>query len=203
MLGDPEQRRKYDELGANWRAYEQAPGGPQGGRAGAGAVRRGGTYRTMDAGRGRRDVRRRRGFSDFFHTFFHGEPRPDQRGPGAAGARPRRRVRRRSDARRGVLRHDPPARPVGRRHRAHRRRPDSGRRQGRRARARRRRRRRGARGGDAGDLFLVVHLLPHRGSSGAARICGPPAVPVTTAVLGGEISVPTLAGRPCAFACRS
>ena len=31
VLGDPEKRKKYDELGANWRAYEQAgaqgPGG--------------------------------------------------------------------------------------------------------------------------------------------------------------------------------
>ena len=24
VLGDPEKRRKYDELGANWRQYEQA-----------------------------------------------------------------------------------------------------------------------------------------------------------------------------------
>src|SRR3954467_10660152 len=24
VLGDPEKRRKYDELGANWRMYEQA-----------------------------------------------------------------------------------------------------------------------------------------------------------------------------------
>src|SRR5574342_445259 len=24
VLGDPEKRKKYDELGANWRAYEQA-----------------------------------------------------------------------------------------------------------------------------------------------------------------------------------
>ena len=30
MLGDPAKRKKYDELGANWRAYEQAEarGGP-------------------------------------------------------------------------------------------------------------------------------------------------------------------------------
>src|ERR1700739_777912 len=30
VLGDPEKRKKYDELGANWRAYEQAEraGGP-------------------------------------------------------------------------------------------------------------------------------------------------------------------------------
>ena len=25
VLGDPEKRKKYDELGANWRMYEQAP----------------------------------------------------------------------------------------------------------------------------------------------------------------------------------
>src|SRR4026207_2463325 len=35
VLGDPEKRKKYDELGANWRAYEQAPGGaPAGGWSG-------------------------------------------------------------------------------------------------------------------------------------------------------------------------
>src|SRR5919201_445403 len=29
VLGDPEKRKKYDELGANWRMYEQAgSGGP-------------------------------------------------------------------------------------------------------------------------------------------------------------------------------
>ena len=40
VLGDPEKRRKYDELGANWRQYEQAqqqgygwPGGAPGGGA--------------------------------------------------------------------------------------------------------------------------------------------------------------------------
>src|SRR5436189_4664243 len=32
VLGDPEKRRKYDELGANWRMYEQA-----GAAGGAGA----------------------------------------------------------------------------------------------------------------------------------------------------------------------
>ena len=31
VLGDPAKRKKYDELGANWRAYEQA-GAAQGGR---------------------------------------------------------------------------------------------------------------------------------------------------------------------------
>src|SRR5947207_13788918 len=34
VLGDPEKRKKYDELGTNWRMYEQAGAGaaaPQGG----------------------------------------------------------------------------------------------------------------------------------------------------------------------------
>src|SRR5215813_10615557 len=30
VLGDPEKRKKYDELGANWRAYEQAGARPGG-----------------------------------------------------------------------------------------------------------------------------------------------------------------------------
>ena len=46
MLGDPEKRRKYDELGANWRMYEQAqqqgqpfPGGSPFGGAGGSAAK--------------------------------------------------------------------------------------------------------------------------------------------------------------------
>ena len=31
VLGDPEKRKKYDELGANWRQYEQAGAGGPGG----------------------------------------------------------------------------------------------------------------------------------------------------------------------------
>src|ERR1700750_1582492 len=56
VLGDPDKRKKYDELGANWRAYEQAGAGggpraaPQGGSwnvamGGGGAP--GGGFRTM------------------------------------------------------------------------------------------------------------------------------------------------------------
>src|SRR2546430_7977270 len=33
VLGDPAKRKKYDELGANWRADEPAGGGPRGGVA--------------------------------------------------------------------------------------------------------------------------------------------------------------------------
>src|SRR5882757_5818963 len=39
VLGDPEKRKKYDELGSNWKMYEQAgaPGGP-GAAPGAGGA---------------------------------------------------------------------------------------------------------------------------------------------------------------------
>src|SRR3954471_14796022 len=52
VLSDPEKRRKYDELGANWRAYEQAgAGGP--GQSGGWNVNTGGGsaggFRTMTA----------------------------------------------------------------------------------------------------------------------------------------------------------
>jgi len=50
-------------------------------------------------------------------------------------------------------------------------------------------------GAQPGDLFLIVRLLPHprydrRGNDLYIKV----PVPVTTAVLGGEITVPTLAG---------
>jgi DnaJ-class molecular chaperone len=53
------------------------------------------------------------------------------------------------------------------------------------------------RGGQAGDLYLIVRLLPHprferRGQDLHVTID----VPVTIAVLGGEVDVPTLAGSP-------
>src|SRR5258706_15782288 len=34
VLGDPEKRKKYDELGSNWRMYEHAGAGPAPGQAG-------------------------------------------------------------------------------------------------------------------------------------------------------------------------
>src|ERR1700688_1216830 len=37
VLGDPVKRKKYDELGANWRMYEQAGAGGAPGGAGPGA----------------------------------------------------------------------------------------------------------------------------------------------------------------------
>ena len=78
VLADPEKRNKYDELGANWRAYEQAQrsGGTGGGAnpfAQWGSAPGGGGFRPMTED----DVAEMFGgddspFSDFFKTFFGG-----------------------------------------------------------------------------------------------------------------------------------
>src|SRR6185437_3525681 len=88
VLGDPEKRRKYDELGANWRQYEQAqqhgqpfPGGsPFGGGGFGGAAGEGGAwtinmggpggYRTLSEDEMRDMFGNEDPFSDFFKTFF-------------------------------------------------------------------------------------------------------------------------------------
>ena len=67
VLTDPEKRKQYDELGANWQAYQQAGFGSGGATdwAGFGGAP-GGTrwsYRTTSA----EDLG---GFSDFFRQFF-------------------------------------------------------------------------------------------------------------------------------------
>src|SRR3989442_2693325 len=96
VLGDPDKRKKYDELGANWRMYEQAGGagaGFGGQQGGAWNVHFGGQpsggFRTMTE----EEVREMFGdgdtFSDFFHTFFGAQV-------GTAGARGPARARTRS-----------------------------------------------------------------------------------------------------------
>src|SRR5687768_312862 len=87
VLGDPEKRRKYDELGANWRMYEQAQqqGHPAGGPFGGGASPfgggnawtinmggGGGGYRTMSEEEMHEIFGNEDPFSDFFKTFFGG-----------------------------------------------------------------------------------------------------------------------------------
>jgi len=84
VLSDPEKRRKYDLLGANWESYSQAgAGGPSaGGSPFTGFARGGGggqagnvryEFRTSGGGAGGE-------FSDFFRTFFAADE------PGAASA---------------------------------------------------------------------------------------------------------------------
>jgi len=68
VLGDEEKRKKYDQLGADWKRYEQAGGGPGGfdwsqytGSAGPG----GGRYTHFEGDFGS-------DFSDFFSSIFGG-----------------------------------------------------------------------------------------------------------------------------------
>ena len=86
VLGDPDTRRKYDELGANWKQYENVPAG--GGRrpgsggpfAGFGGAPGGGVRWNAGGAPGAQQVsedefREMFGetpFSDFFQTFFAG-----------------------------------------------------------------------------------------------------------------------------------
>jgi DnaJ-class molecular chaperone len=188
VLGDPENRRKYDELGANWRQYEHAQ--PAGGRA---------THRTMTPeemeelfGGGGGDP-----FSDFFHTFFGGDAGPAGRRSGRS-----RRPTRGHDleqpvdlsledvlsgtTRRVVISGDGADRTVDVR-------IPAGVKDG--ARVRAAAKGGSGHGGEAGDLYLQVRVVPHsqferRGQDLHTRVTAP----VTTAVLGGEVSVPTLGG---------
>jgi curved DNA-binding protein len=108
VLADPEKRRKYDELGSNWRLYEQAQ--QSGGGRGGGSPFGEGTW-TYDTGGGFRPMSEDEAggmfegedspFSDFFRTFFTGGgggTAGDGRArPGAAAAaRPGRRTRHRT-----------------------------------------------------------------------------------------------------------
>jgi curved DNA-binding protein len=203
VLGDPDKRRKYDELGANWRDYERAAdaGGPGGGRPWPGGAAGGGGYRTMTPEEAEAAFGGQSPFSDFFETFFSGgggfEPRAGRSRGGrshrghdieqavdltleeAVSGTTRRIVSSRDGAERSFDVRIPAGVKDGAKIRAA---GEGG---------------QGARGGGSGDLFLIVRLLPHarferRGQDLHQKVD----IPVTTAVLGGEVSVPTLGGTP-------
>jgi len=100
VLGDPDKRKKYDELGANWRQYEQA--GAQGGPGFD--PRQSSGYRTMTPEEMNDLFGGDHPFSDFFETFFGGgRQAADPQGRARAGrARPLARAatsRRKSSSR--------------------------------------------------------------------------------------------------------
>lgn len=101
VLSDPDKRKKYDALGANWQQYEQYQrAGGQGPFQWGGAHGGGTQYRTITAeefeslfgGRGGDDLS---GFSDFFRTFFGS-------GFGTAGTRTQARPRRGQDVEQAI-----------------------------------------------------------------------------------------------------
>ena len=182
VLGDPDKRKKYDELGANWRAYEQAGARPGPQRQGP----TGGGFRSMTPEEMQDMFGDSDAFSDFFQTFFGGG------GDAHAGTRGRARRSRREPAReqleavaeltldeafRGTTRRlmrDGKDQPLEVR-------IPAGVTEGSRVRA--------------GDVYLTVRVLPHpqfelRDRDLLTRF----KVPLATAVLGGEVNVPTLGG---------
>lgn len=222
VLGDPAKRKKYDELGANWRAYEQAGAGAGpgfsgfdpsqfggwnvhfGGGPSAGSGQSAG-YRTMTEDEMREMFGDENPFSDFFQTFFGGAPgggtaEPGRRTRGARGraARTGRDVEHEltlglEDAyhgatRRLTLKHDGHARTVDVRIP-----PGVG--DGSRVRVSGEGEH-GTGGAQAGDLYLRIRLAPHpqferKGKDLYVHV----AIPLTTAVLGGEAEVRTLGGK--------
>jgi curved DNA-binding protein len=198
VLGDPAKRKKYDELGANWRAYEHAeparPGAPQG---------FGGGVHTMSEEDMREMFSEGSPFSDFFQTFFAGGGGFSPEGQrGGRGARSRARKGRDleqeidltlEDAYQGVTRRL--AFRLGGQSRSVDVRIPAGVGTGSRVRIAGEGEA-GSGGAPAGDLYLRIRLAPHatferKGQDLYLRV----AIPLTTAVLGGEADVRTLAGK--------
>jgi DnaJ-class molecular chaperone len=193
VLGDSDKRKKYDELGANWRAYEQA--GAQGGAnpfAGGWNVNMGGGGgggRTMSQEEMDEMFGGESPFSDFFTTFFGGAE------PGSSRARSRGRRPAPppqehelpvslEEAFSGTTRKVTLSGPDGERSLEVR--FPAGIRDGQKVRA----------SSEGGDVYFRVRISPHgrfeaRGDHDlATRV----AVPIPVAVLGGEIEVSPLVG---------
>ena len=206
VLGDPPKRKKYDELGANWRMYEQAEAqgapNPFAGRWSTGGQPGGssGGFRTMTQEEMEDLFGDQNPFSDFFTTFFGGAGGE----AGARGSRARARQRAGRDVeheieltledayhgttRRLSLKHDGHARTVDVR-------IPAGVSDGSRVRVTGEGEH-GVGGAAAGDLYLRVRLAPHplferKGRDLYVKV----SLPVATAVLGGEVEVPTISGK--------
>ena len=212
VLGDPDKRKKYDELGANWRQYEQAGAGQgfdprQGGSWNVnygGGGPQGGGFRTMTEDEMREMFGDANPFSDFFQTFFGGsaraeEPRGRTRGTrGARAARAGRDIEQELELsleelykgamRRFSIQHDGQSRTVDVR-------IPAGVADGSRVRVAGEGEP-GSGGAQAGDLYLRIRQTPHpqferKGRDLYTRV----PIPLTTAVLGGAVDVKTLGGK--------
>lgn len=197
VLGDPEKRRKYNELGANWRAYENMPPGA-GAPFGGGGF--GGGVHTMSEQEMRDVFGGAGGFSDFFQQFFGGDfesarsPRGNARGRARKGRDIEQEIELNLDdvytgvTRRLQFRLGGQTRSVDVR-------IPAGVGDGSRVRIAGEGET-GAGGASAGDLYLRIRLTPHgtyerKGQDLYVKV----PVPLTTAVLGGEADVRTISGK--------
>jgi DnaJ-class molecular chaperone len=209
VLGDPAKRKKYDELGANWRAYEQAGAGqgfdPR--QSGAWNANFGGGgqtgYRTMTQEEMNEMFGGENPFSDFFQTVLRAAAGSAARSRAAAAGAPAGRVpdatsrtksssasRMPTTARCGGCRSSMMA-TLARSTCAFR--PGVG--EGSRVRISGEGEQ-GSGGGQSGDLYLRVRLAPHPRFERKGRdLYTHVPVPLTTAVLGGEVEVPTLSAK--------
>ena len=200
VLGDKDKRRKYDELGSNWRQYEQAA---QNGGAGSGGWSPGaGSYRTVSpeefeamfggSAGGTGDP-----FSHFFHTFFDSRAGAGRARGGRGRSKQGADLEFQTDltleeAFAGTTRRVAARGPGGERTVDIR--IPAGIQDGARVRVAGEGAP-GAPGGTPGNLYVAVRVLPHsrferRGADLHVKV----SVPVTTAVLGGEVAVPSISG---------
>jgi DnaJ-class molecular chaperone len=210
VLGDPEKRKKYDELGSRWQDFEQwqRAGGQSGGwpfgwsPAGGRASQPGGAqYRTVTPEELQDMLGGESSVSDFFSFFFGGgqpqttrQRRTRQRQAGRAGQDVEQPVQITLDeAFRGTQRILEFQEPDGTHHRLEVKIP-AGLDYGSRVRLPGKGGR-GSGGGPAGNLYLIIQVLPHpqferKGDDLSVQV----PVDLYTALLGGEADVPTLKG---------
>lgn len=195
VLADPETRRKYDELGSNWKAYERTHATGPGPFSGSPWPFPGGSRTVSEE-----DLRNSFGagsFSDFFETFFRGSS-GNAPSPGRTARRRGRDIEHElrlhlEQAYAGVTQRltlsaggqnrnldvrIPPGVDEGSRVRV----AAEG--------------HPGSNGARAGDLFLCIKLSPHPVFERKGRDLYMDAnIPLTTAILGGEIEIAVISSK--------
>lgn len=201
VLSDPEKRKMYDQYGADWQRYQQAQAAGYDPNAGQADFSQWFTGQAQGGRGGPRVEYRDFGgggeFSDFFESLFGG----GGRGTGYGQPRPRRGEDQEyeigltlEEADRGATRGLELQAPGGQVRRLEARIP-AGVQEGSRIRLAGQGGP-GALGGPNGDLYLRVHLLPHERFEREGNVLRTTVdVPLYTAILGGEVTVPTLTGR--------
>jgi curved DNA-binding protein len=202
VLGDSEKRAKYDQLGSEWRHWQQAGGGPgdfdwSRWAAGSGGGRVNVRYGTPD------DFEDLFGgaspFSDFFNSIFGGQAGAGRGAPGFGGFGYQPRVRRGQDLEHRVEislaeAYHGTSRMLSKDGRRLEVKIPAGAKSGTRVRVRGEGSS-GAAGGQAGDLYLRVKVagdprFERKGDDLHTTV----QTDLYTAVLGGEVRAPTLAG---------